>query len=94
MPVERAQVDRADLRQLWQRGALASGWPLLKPKQPAGPAMTLGNMRQLGVQNLDWDRGRSGTGRVAERIARKARDCVCLTVDRRQSQTIPRSRLN
>jgi hypothetical protein len=23
-----------------------------KPKQPAGPAMTLGNMRQLGVQRL------------------------------------------
>jgi hypothetical protein len=23
-----------------------------KPKQPAGPAMTLGNMRELGVQRL------------------------------------------
>ena len=23
-----------------------------KPKQPAGPPMTLGNMRQLGVRNL------------------------------------------
>jgi hypothetical protein len=23
-----------------------------KPKQPAGPAMTLGNMRQLGVKRL------------------------------------------
>jgi hypothetical protein len=29
MLVERAQVDRADLRQLGQRRALASGWPLL-----------------------------------------------------------------
>ena len=25
---------------------------MVKPKQPAGPAMTLGNMRELGVQNL------------------------------------------
>jgi hypothetical protein len=25
---------------------------MAKPKQPAGPAMTLGNMRELGVQNL------------------------------------------
>jgi hypothetical protein len=24
----------------------------MNPKQPAGPAMTLGNMRELGVQNL------------------------------------------
>ena len=24
----------------------------MKPKQPAGPAMTLANMRELGVQNL------------------------------------------
>jgi hypothetical protein len=24
----------------------------MKPKQPAGPAMTLGNMRHLGVQRL------------------------------------------
>ena len=24
----------------------------MKPKQPAGPAMTLGNMRELGVQRL------------------------------------------
>jgi hypothetical protein len=24
----------------------------MKPKQSAGPAMTLGNMRALGVQNL------------------------------------------
>ena len=24
----------------------------MKPKQPAGPPMTLGNMRQLGVQRL------------------------------------------
>ena len=24
----------------------------MKPKHPAGPPMTLGNMRQLGVQNL------------------------------------------
>ena len=24
----------------------------MKPKHPAGPAMTLGNMRELGVQNL------------------------------------------
>jgi hypothetical protein len=24
----------------------------VKPKQPAGPAMTLGNMRELGVQRL------------------------------------------
>ena len=25
---------------------------MAKPKHPAGPAMTLGNMRELGVQNL------------------------------------------
>ena len=24
----------------------------MKPKHPAGPPMTLGNIRQLGVQNL------------------------------------------
>ena len=24
----------------------------MKPKHPAGPTMTLGNMRELGVQNL------------------------------------------
>jgi hypothetical protein len=24
----------------------------MNPKQPAGPAMTLGNMRELGVQRL------------------------------------------
>jgi hypothetical protein len=24
----------------------------MKPKHPAGPSMTLGNMREMGVQNL------------------------------------------
>jgi hypothetical protein len=28
----------------------------MKPKQPAGPPMTLGNMRALGVRGLDVPR--------------------------------------
>jgi hypothetical protein len=34
----------------WARARLSNARKRLKPKHPAGPPMTLGNMRALGVQ--------------------------------------------